>query len=90
MSNIDLINRWLGFSKTGPMTQLVAMHALESYCEGVVENEAQLRQEMQGGFISADAWIAACREFLQLTADRRSGDYGRVAVEELDLPAPLE
>ena len=73
MTNTEFISRLMDFSKSGPLMQLFIIEAVRKHSERVVNNADKVREQMEGGFVSPDAWIAAAQEAL----DRMNEHLGK-------------
>lgn len=85
MSNIELINHLLGFSKHGPLMQVVVLEGLRAYCQEIVDAQPGFLGAA-GNMISEDAWRGCCQEYLDAYQNR-----DQLMVEEgAPVPEPVE
>ena len=64
MTNTEFVTRLMEYSKTGVMSQLFIMNAIEKVARSTVDNADDLIKDMENSFISGEAWVAAAREIL--------------------------
>lgn len=69
MTNIELINQLLGYSKHGPLMQVVVLEGLRAYCQEIVDAPPGFLGAA-GNMISEDAWRGCCREYLDAYQNR--------------------
>ncbi len=63
----------VAYLDNGPkVRELFVLHAIGLYAQFMLKDEAQVRECMKGGGISADAWIRAARDY---RAEMSNPDY---------------
>jgi hypothetical protein len=67
-TNTKLIHKFMEYGS--PMNQLFLFDALTKFSKIVIEQQDELRKEMQTGFFDPDAWIKSAEDFLQCLKDR--------------------
>lgn len=60
-SNVEIITEFMEFCPTGAMGQMFIIDALTKYSNHVLQNERQALEEMAGGFIPGEVWVATAR-----------------------------
>ena len=56
-TNTEFLTHLMDFSPAGPMAQMFIIEAIRKYAEQVSENEDQIIKQMEGGFVSGEAWV---------------------------------
>jgi hypothetical protein len=87
MTNDEVINHLMLYSKHGAMMQLVVMEGLRAYCQQVVNAPAGFLGEA-GHMLSEDAWRGCCQEYLDAHGNRDQMLIEDIAAIEEDEPEP--
>lgn len=59
MTTQQKINKWMS---SHPLRSAFVIEALHKYADNLIENEAQVKQDMTKGFIDGESWISIAKE----------------------------
>lgn len=81
-TNIEFVTEFMNFSSQGALAQLFVIQALNYYAATVIKNQDQLRKDMKGGFINAEAWIRTAHEYERKAEEQFKPSFGGNTVND--------
>ena len=65
MTNTEFVTHLMEFSRSGAMSQLFILNAIEKQAQAVVDDQASIIQNMEDSFISGKAWVRTAKIILE-------------------------
>ena len=62
-NNSEFIQQFMNYGS--PMNQMFVIDAITKCAKAVVENEEEVLEQMEGGFVHGPAWVQCAKDFLK-------------------------